>query len=104
MKIYNVTDPEFIPYGRVIEGAEVSQILKVLKVIAAINLNHRLIDIQNLVVRRTVDKETARHMISDFTDHGKSVFVQCKNVFAHGSGILSAKQLDCLGLLSFQIS
>ena len=31
MKIYNVTDPEFIPYGRVIEGAEVSQILKVLK-------------------------------------------------------------------------
>ena len=30
MKIYNVTDPEFVPYGRVIEGAEVSQILKVL--------------------------------------------------------------------------
>jgi len=31
MKIFNVTDPEFIPYGRVIEGAEVSEILKVLK-------------------------------------------------------------------------
>ena len=31
MKIFNVTDPEFVPYGRVIEGAEVSEILKVLK-------------------------------------------------------------------------
>ena len=31
MKIFSVTDPEFAPYGRVIEGAEVSQILKVLK-------------------------------------------------------------------------
>ena len=31
MKIYSVNDPEFKPYGRVVEGAEVSQILKVLR-------------------------------------------------------------------------
>ena len=31
MKIYNVTDPEFRPYGRVIEGCETGEILKVLR-------------------------------------------------------------------------
>ena len=31
MKIYKVTDPEFRPYGRVIEGCQTGEILKVLE-------------------------------------------------------------------------
>ncbi len=36
MQIYEVTSPEFREYGRVIEGCEVSQILKVLKEVAPV--------------------------------------------------------------------
>ena len=36
MKIYQVSDPEFREYGRVVEGCEVSQILEVLREVAPI--------------------------------------------------------------------
>jgi hypothetical protein len=36
MKIYQVSDPEFREYGRVVEGCEVSQILEVLRKVAPI--------------------------------------------------------------------
>ena len=36
MKIYQVSDPEFREYGRIVEGCEVSQILEVLRKVAPI--------------------------------------------------------------------